>query len=94
MKIFDLLSPGAENGVGLRDLSHIANLSEREIRAEIQRERLNGAPILSDNKNGYFLPGNETELTYCIRSLRHRANEILRTANAIEKAAVDNGYKY
>lgn len=94
MKISDLLSHGAENGVGLRHLVHITNLSEREIRAAIQRERLNGAPILSNNRDGYFLPGNEAEVSYCVRSLKHRANEILKTADSIEKAATDNGHRY
>lgn len=94
MKISELLLHGAENGVGLRDLSRVTNLSEREVRQAIQRERLNGALILSNNRDGYFLPKNEAEITACVRSLQHRANEVLRTADAIEKAALNNGFAY
>lgn len=92
--IADLLSHGAENGVGLRDLVSMTGLSEREVRQMIQRERLDGVPVLSDNLSGYFLPGNTNEIVQCVSSLRHRANEILRSADAIEKAATGNGNRY
>lgn len=90
MKISELLLHGAGNGVGLRDLSRVTSLSEREVRQAIQHERLNGVPILSNNRDGYFLPKNEAEITACVRSLRHRANEVLRTADSIENAVIDN----
>lgn len=80
-----LLSVGAANGVNLRHLVAMTRLSEREIRAEIQRERLAGIPILSDNLSGYFLPGAQDEVDRFIRSMRHRAREILETANAVER---------
>lgn len=84
--IADLLSHGAENGVGLQDLVSMTGLSEREVRQIIRRERLAGVPVLSDNLSGYFLPGNTDEIVQCAISLRSRAHEILRTANAIAKA--------
>ena len=58
-------------------------LSEREVRAAIQHERLNGVPILSDNQNGYFLPGDQKEIDCFLRSMRHRAKEILAVADAV-----------
>lgn len=94
MRISNLLSSGAENGIGLRDLCNMTGLSQREVRQVIQRERLNGAPILSNNRDGYFLPGNEMEVASCVRSLRHRATEVFRTAEAIKKAAVNNGARH
>lgn len=84
--ISNYLSYGAEHGVGLRDLVHITGLPDRVVRQMIQAERLDGVPILSDNASGYFLPGNKEEVGRCVASLRHRANEIFKTANAIEKA--------
>lgn len=84
--ISSYLSCGAEYGVGLRDLVHITGLPDRVVRQMIQVERLDGVPILSDNASGYFLPGNKDEVGRCVASLRHRANEIFKTANAIEKA--------
>lgn len=83
-----LLSYGSQNGQTLRDLIAITGWRERELRAEIQRERLAGIPILADNKSGYFLPANEDEREQCVKSLRHRAHEIIRTAAAIEQGGM------
>lgn len=85
--IAGLLSHGAENGMTLSDLHRLTGKDKRVIRAEIQQERLSGTPILSDNLNGYFLPANEDERERCVKSLRHRAGEILKSAAAIERAA-------
>lgn len=87
VKIAGLLSHGAENGVTLRHLEKLADLPGREVRRQIERERRRGIPILSDNMSGYFLPSSEDEKARCVRSMRGRAREILRTARAIEEAA-------
>lgn len=89
-----LLLHGRENAIPRSHLESITGLDGRTVRLMIERERRNGVPILADNKTGYFLPGNEDEKARWVKSLRHRANEVLRTADAIEKAAVDNGRKY
>ena len=52
----------------------------------IAAERLAGVPILSDNSTGYYLPGDDAEKVQFIRSMKHRAQEIERAAEAIEKA--------
>ena len=85
--IASLLLHGAENGLHLRDLCRLTDRSEREVRLQIHAERRRGIPILSDNVHGYFLPVAEGELTACVRSMRHRAGEIMRTARAIERRA-------
>ena len=82
-----LLSHGAENGVTLCHLEKLTGLSGREVRRQIERERRRGIPILSDNMSGYFLPSSEDEKARCVRSMKGRAREILRTARAIEGAA-------
>lgn len=87
LKISSLLSHGAENGVTLRHLEKLTDLPGREVRRQIERERRRGIPILSDNMSGYFLPSSEDEKARCVRSMRGRAREILRTARAIEEAA-------
>lgn len=94
MKIIELLSCGVENAVKTSDLARMVGLPERVIRRMIHNERLAGAPILSTTSDGYFLPGNNNEAFRCVRSLRNRGNEILRAADAIEKAAGDNGTRY
>lgn len=81
------LMEGQENGLHLQDLVRITGWTEREVRQQIHRERRRGIPILSDNANGYFLPANEDEREHCVRSMRHRAAEILRAAAAIEYKA-------
>ena len=52
----------------------------------IHQERRRGIPILSNSKDGYYLPGNEYEKAECVRQMRGRAREILAAARAIEKA--------
>lgn len=83
--IAQFLLVGAGQGLHLRDLVRITHLSEREVRQMIQAERLRGIPILSNNQDGYFLPGHEAERDAFVRSMRHRAAEIMRTARAIER---------
>ena len=52
----------------------------------IERERHEGVPILADNVTGYYLPATEHERAACVRSMRHRAMEILAAAEAIERS--------
>lgn len=84
--ISQFLLAGAGQGLHLRDLVKITRLSEREVRKQIHIERRQHIPILSDNKNGYFLPKDRAEKDACVASLRRRAAEILEAADAIEKA--------
>ena len=83
--VSSLLMEGRSNALHLADLVRLTGWPERDVRKAIQRERQRGSPILSDNKSGYFLPGNEQERALCVRSLRHRAHEILRAAACIER---------
>lgn len=81
-----LLLHGRENAVSLRHLVSMTNLDGRTVRSMITAERFDGVPILSDNSTGYYLPANDTEKAQFIRSMRHRAKEIERVAEAIEKS--------
>lgn len=78
-----LLSYGAENGVALLHLSAMTGLSPRQVRQQIQVERLKGAPILSDSKRGYFLPETQEDVELFYKSMLHRAAEITRVATAV-----------
>ena len=49
-----------------------------------RRERREGVPILADNA----IPATEYERAACVRSMRHRADEIRKTAEAIDRAGV------
>lgn len=86
MKIADLLCYGQANAVPLRDLAGITGLDGRTVRAMISAERRAGAAILSNNQTGYYLPANEEEKARFVRSMRHRAKEILCAADAVERS--------
>ena len=83
--IADLLGVGRENAITRRDLERLTGLDGRSVRLLIERERRAGTPILADNASGYFLPASDYERAACVRSLRHRAGEIMATARAIEE---------
>lgn len=83
--IADLLLQGQENAIPLRQLKAMTGRRGRDLRKQIERERRRGIPILSDNVGGYFLPANEGEREQFVKSMRHRAGEILKSAAAIER---------
>ena len=85
-KVSDFLSHGRENAVPLRHLKKVMEADGRTVRLMIQQERLSGMPICADNLTGYYLPANEAEKAAFVRSMRHRAGEIMKTAKAIEQA--------
>ena len=83
--IADLLGVGRENAIPRRDLERLTGLAPREVSLAGERERRSGVPILADG-SGYYLPSSHDERAACVRSLRHRAREILITARSIERA--------
>lgn len=85
-KVSDFLSHGRENAVPLRHLKKMMETDGRTVRLMIQQERLSGIPICADNATGYYLPSTADEKAACVRSMRHRAGEIMKTARAIERA--------
>lgn len=89
--IADLLGVRRENAITRRDLERLTGLDGRSVRLLIERERRAGTPILADSTNGYYLPATDDERAACVRSLRHRAREILLTAKALELAGIDDG---
>lgn len=85
IKVSDILHYGRENAVSLRYLTMVLQMDDRSVRLKIEQERRNGIPICADNRTGYFLPAGDHEKMACVRSMRHRAGEIMKTARAIEK---------
>lgn len=85
MKIADLLLVGQSNALPLQHLRTVTGLTGRTIRQMIEAERRAGVPICSDNMTGYYLPANEAERAAFVASMRGRANEILKTAAAVER---------
>lgn len=85
-RVSDYLLPGQQNAVPLKHLKDLLHLEGRKVRLMIRAERLAGTPILADNQTGYYLPGNDHERARCVRSMRRRAAEIAKAADAIEGA--------
>ena len=86
--IAGLLLTGAENAITLTQLSRITGRDTRTVRLLIQRDRAAGFPVCVDNAHGYFLPATEEEKSACVKSMRHRAREVQRTADNIERGQV------
>lgn len=82
-KVERLLSHGAENAVPLQHLVKLTDEDPRQVRQQIHAARLQGIPILSDNKSGYFLPETQDDVDNFVRSMLHRAYEIARVANTV-----------
>lgn len=87
--ISELLYTGAENGTTLRELVALTGMNERLVRLEIQRERKAGKLILSNNRDGYFLPECPEDVRRFARSMSRRATEIASIARAAESALAD-----
>ena len=75
--LLELLSYGQQNATPRRELEKMTGWSGRMVRLMIEKERRSGVPILS-------LPGNSAERAQFVRSMRNRAAEILKTAQAVE----------
>lgn len=83
-RVADLLLRGQENALPLKHLKGLLHADGRTVRRQIEVERRRGIPILSNCRDGYFLPDSDSEKAQCVRSMRGRAAEILKTAAAIE----------
>ena len=79
-----LIGVGAQNAITLSQLAKLTGMSSRDVRRAIQADRKSGYPICANCKNGYFMPSSVEERLLCVKSMRRRAKEILRSAAAIE----------
>lgn len=89
LSISDLLHSGAENGTTLRELVAATGLNERVVRLKIQQARKAGKLILSNNRDGYFLPERPEDVQRFARSMSRRAAEIANIARVAESALAD-----
>lgn len=90
--IFELLPTGSENAVGKPFLMAITGLSDRALRLQVARERLEGNPILTSTETaGYYRPSCPQEAERFVRSMRNRARETAAIADAVEKSVHEIG---
>ena len=83
--IASILNHGKENAITCREIANITGLPFRRVTRRICAERREGAPILSDCHNGFWLAEDEAEVRRCINALHARAAQIHMTARALEK---------
>ena len=85
LPILDYLSEGATAAITAAELAQITGWRPRQIRREIQRARLHGAPICSSCgvNPGYYLTDDPGELQRYIGALSHREKEIAATRTAL-----------
>lgn len=86
--IAGLLLTGAENAITLSELARITGRNTRTVRLLVRRDRAAGFPICVDNAHGYYLPTDESERTRCVQAMLHRAQEVQRTAEFIERGTL------
>ena len=84
--IADYLGRDRESARKGRELCAALHLDSRTLRQRIELERRNGAAIVADNRSGYWLTDDPAEAQAFVRSMRRRAHEILKTAQAVEQS--------
>lgn len=91
MRVADHLLPGRENAISRVALMDKLGLSERGLRLRVERERLEGIPILtSTDIGGYYLPANTDDTARFVRSMMSRGIKTLRVAQAVEKTMLED----
>lgn len=88
-RFFRYCKPVQKTGVTLRELVAMTGMNERLVRLKIQQERKAGKLILSNNRDGYFLPETTEDVQRFARSMSRRAAEISSIARAAEAALAD-----
>lgn len=84
-RVSSLLGYGSANAVPATQLAELLGADVRSVREAVQRERLAGVPICAEG-NGYFLPGDVSELVRFSRCIAHRARETQRVADAVRRS--------
>ena len=84
--IADYLGRDRQSARKGQELCAALHLDSRTLRQRIELERRNGAAIVADNRSGYWLTDDPAEAQAFVRSMRRRAHEILKTAQAAEKS--------
>ena len=80
-----LLRPGPENAVTVGQITALWDCDARAVTMALYNARRLGEPICSGTQ-GLYLPRDEADVRLCVRSMRHRAREIIRSATALARA--------
>lgn len=80
-----LLRPGPDNAVTVGRIAALWDCDARAVTMALYNARRLGTPICSGT-SGLYLPRDEADVRLCVRSMRHRAKEITRSAAALARA--------
>jgi hypothetical protein len=84
--ILEHLGKGKENGIKMHELAILMNCNTREIRQQVNRERLEGAPIVGD-EHGYYIADTADDIKENVLRLRQQAKTLFKICQALEKSA-------
>lgn len=93
IRISDHLPKGRENAVSRADIQAKLFVTKREFEEAIQRERLEGSPILTGEKGAYYLATDSDEVLRYARALRRRSETSLKVAKALETPILEERRK-
>ena len=82
-----LLRQGPDNAVTVGQIAALWDCDARAVTMALYNARRLGEPICSGTQ-GLYLPRDEADVRLCVRSMRHRAREITRSATALARAWV------
>lgn len=86
IKIYDLLPEGKENAISTAGLCSLVGVTPRELQKMIERERRQGALILSSTAGGYFTSDDREEILGFVRTLRNRARNTFASLQSAQDA--------
>ena len=88
-RVSSVIGVGREAATSMKVLMDIFGVDERAVRrlsAERQVDCDASDLILSDARGGYYRPGNLDEVRRFVRSMQHRAAEVMRATRTAEQA--------
>lgn len=94
MTVYEVLKVGKANSTSKNALSRLTGYVGRQLSKEVERERKEGHPILSDNSGGYYLADVGTEsgrsdLMFNVLRLEAQGKSCLAAAEALKSTVVD-----
>lgn len=90
LRVEGYLQHGRENAINMEDLRRITGLRSRQVTQAVQDARRRGVPVLSSSHpGGYFIAASEEEKKRYLKSMGHRAKEIIATLRCLERAKVE-----
>lgn len=86
-RVWPLLGIGADNALSRSKLAEVLQVTERDVRRLVSRERRAGLPICSSvERMGYYRPATLGDVEMVERSMRRRARETAAVADALRRS--------